>query len=76
MVETGIIVAGSSLLTSIISKFKCFIRKNGKITWGMGFTEKPIIVDDDELKVEEFELGSVKGLYVIPKHSHIELSNQ
>ena len=67
MVETGLIVAGSSLLTLILSKFKCFVRKNGKITWGMGFLDRSLL-DTDELEVKEFDLGDVKGIYVKPKH--------
>ncbi len=30
--------------------------------------EKPLIPDDDAITVKEFDLGTVKGIYVVPKH--------
>ena len=30
--------------------------------------EKPLIPDDDEINVKEFDLGTVKGIYVVLKH--------
>lgn len=73
-VETGLIVGGVSIISLIVTKFKCFIRRSGHLSWGIGFTEKPIIIDDDELQVKDFDLGTVKGIYVIPKHTHVEFS--
>ena len=33
--------------------------------------DKPIVPDDDEIEVKQFDLGeNVKGLYVRPKHQH------
>jgi hypothetical protein len=71
-VETGFVVAGASLITVIITKLKCYVKKNGSLNWGCGFMDKPL-VDDDELVVKQFDLGdNVKGLYVMPKgHNHL-----
>jgi hypothetical protein len=70
-IETGFVVAGASLMTVIITKLKCFVKKNGSLSWGCGFMDKPL-VDDDELVVKQFDLGdNVQGLYVMPKgHYH------
>ena len=62
--ETGFVVALTSILTIIVSKFKFYIKKNGKWTCGCGFTDKPLL-DDDDLEVKEFDLGSVKGIYIL-----------
>lgn len=67
MVETGFVVAGASLLTVVITKLKCYIKKNGNWSLGCGFMDKPL-VDDDEIEIKQFELSdNVKGIYVKPK---------
>ena len=73
--ETGFIVAATSIITIIVSKFKFYIKKNGKWTCGCGFTDKPLLADDD-LEVKEFDLGDVKGIYVKPKHTQVSFNNQ
>ena len=71
-IQTGILVAGSALLTAVISKVKFFVKKNGSWNCGCGFMDKPIAPDDDEIEVKQFDLGeNVKGLYVRPKHQHL-----
>ena len=75
MVETGFVVACTSIISIIVSKFKFYIKKNGKWTCGCGFTDKPLITEDD-LEVNEFDLGDVKGIYVKPKHTSVEFKNQ
>ena len=45
--ETGFVVAFTSIITIIVSKFKFYIKKNGKWTCGCGFTDKAIIEDSD-----------------------------
>ena len=75
MVETGFVVACTSIITIIVSKFKFYIKKNGKWTCGCGFTDKPLLEDSD-LEIKEFDLGDVRGLYVAPKHTHVEFNNQ
>ena len=71
-VESGILIGSlSSLATIIVTKFKCLIKKNGVWTSSCAFMDKPIVPDDDEIEVKQFDLGeNVKGLYVRPKHQH------
>ena len=72
-VESGILIGSlSSLATIIVTKFKCLIKKNGVWTSSCAFMDKPIVPDDDEIEVKQFDLGeNVKGLYVRPKHQHL-----
>ena len=69
-------VGGISIITMAIAKFKCIIKKNGKWTLGVACRDRPII-DDDEILVKQFDLGNVKGLYVLPRHTtpHNETSS-
>jgi hypothetical protein len=68
VLEGALVVGGVSLATLAISRFKCVIKKNGKLNWGCAFMEKPLIPDDDEIAAKEFDLGTVKGIYFVPKH--------
>jgi uncharacterized membrane protein len=70
MVLEGALVVGSiSIITLAVSRFKCFIKKNGHLNYGLGCTDKPLIDDTDELIVKQFDLGeNVKGIYVVPRH--------
>ena len=74
MVETGFVVAFTSILTIVISKFKFYVKKNGRWSCGCGFTDKPLL-DDDDLEVKEFDLGAVKGIYIKPKHTQVTFNN-
>ena len=69
MVETGAIVVGSiSILTLIITKLKCYAKKNGSCNYGCGFTSKDIF-DDDDTEIKTVDLGeSVHVMYVKNKH--------
>ena len=71
MVDTGAIVVGSiSILTLIITKLKCYAKKNGSCNYGCGFMDKSLI-DDDEIDVKTIDLGeSVHVMYVKSKHNH------
>ena len=71
MVDTGAIVVGSiSIITLIITKLKCYAKKNGSCNYGVGFTDKSLI-DDDEIDVKQMDLGeSVHVMYVKSKHHH------
>ena len=72
MVETGAIVVGSiSILTLIITKLKCYAKKNGNCNYGCGFMDKSLI-DDDEIDVKTIDLGeSVHVMYVKNKKHHV-----
>ena len=71
MVETVAIVVGSiSILTLIITKLKCYAKKNGSCNYGCGFLDKSL-VDDDETEIKTIDLGeSVHVMYVKNKHHH------
>ena len=71
MAETGAIVVGSiSILTLIITKLKCYAKKNGSCNYGCGFLDKSL-VDDDETEIKTIDLGkSVHVMYVKNKHHH------
>ena len=72
--ETGLLVGGITILTVCVAKLKCYVKKNGSVNWGCGFTDKPL-VDDDEIEVKTVDLGDVKVLYSKPKHHHHESDN-
>ena len=69
MVETGAIVVGSiSILTLILTKLKCYAKKNGSCNYGCGFQDKSLI-DEDETEIKTLDLGeSVHVMYVKNKH--------
>ena len=69
MVETGAIIVGTiSILTLIITKLKCYAKKNGGCNYGCGFMDKSLI-DDDETEIKTIDLGeSVHVMYVKNKH--------
>ena len=73
--EAGILVGSVSIITAAIAKLKCFIKKNGSINWGCGFTDAPLIDTDDQV-VETTQLGDVKMLYVRNKHHNHESDNE
>ena len=68
VLEGALVVGGVSIATLAVSRFKCIVKKNGSWHYACAFTEKPLIPDDDELTVKEFDVGTVKGLYIVPKH--------
>ena len=71
----ALIVGGISIATILVSKFKFYVKKNGSLTWGCGFSDKPL-VDDDEIEVKTVELGEVHVMYVKTKHHKEEDSEQ
>ena len=66
MVETGFVVAGVSIITIILTKFKFYV-KNGEWSCACGFLDTKLI-DDEEVEIKYFELSdNVKGIYMKPK---------
>ena len=65
--ETGLLVGGIGIITACVAKFKCYVKRNGSLNWGVGCQDKPL-VDDDEIEVRTVDLGDVKVLYARPKH--------
>ena len=72
MVETGFVVAGVSIITIILTKFKFYVKKNGDWSCACGFLDTKLI-DDEEVEIKYFELSdNVKGIYMKPKEHHHE----
>ena len=66
--EGAVVVGGISILTLIITKLKCYAKKNGSCNYGIACMDKPLL-DDDEIDVKTIELGeSVHVMYVKNKH--------
>jgi FtsZ-interacting cell division protein ZipA len=66
--EGAIVVGGISIITLVITKLKCYAKKNGSCNYGCGFTDKSLI-NDDETEIKTLDLGeSVHVLYVKNKH--------
>ena len=69
VLETGFLVAGSSIITAIIAKFKCLFKQNGETQFACGFTEKDL-QDNDDFEIKEFQLtDNIRGIYVRPRHN-------
>ena len=68
MLEGALTVGGISIVTLIITRFKCLVKKNGVLNYSCGCLDKPLF-DDDELEIKQMDLGDVKILYVKPKHA-------
>ena len=69
VLETGFPVAGSSIMTAIIAKFKCLFKQNGDSTFACGFTEKDL-QEQGDYEIKEFQLtDNIRGIYVRPKHN-------
>ena len=65
--DSGAVVVGSiSILTLIITKFKCYA-KNGTCNYGCGFIEKSLI-DDDETEIKTVTVDDTTVFYVSKKH--------
>jgi hypothetical protein len=67
--ETGALIGGSSLLTMIISKCRCFFKTTTEQpSCGCGFTDTPI-QDDNEIHVKTTTVNGVELLYVGKKQA-------
>ena len=64
----AVVVGGISILTIIVTKLKCYAKKNGSCNYGCGFLDRPLI--DDEYEVKTLDLGGVNVMYSIAKHHH------
>jgi hypothetical protein len=62
----AVVVGGISILTIIVTKLKCYAKKNGSCNYGIGFTEKPLI--EEEYEVKTLDLNGVSVMYTIAKH--------
>ena len=67
--ELGAVTVGSlSILTIIVTKLKCYAKKNGSCNYGCGFTEKPL--NEEEYEVKTIDLNGVSVMYSIAKHHY------
>ena len=64
----AVVVGGISILTIIVTKLKCYCKKNGSCNYGCGFLDRPLI--DDEYEVKTLDLGGVNVMYSIAKHHY------
>ena len=60
----GIVSAAVGMIGMIIHKTKCYMKKNGKRTYGIGFTDKNIFDDEDDIEIKQIEMNGVQLLYV------------
>jgi hypothetical protein len=72
--ELGAVTVGSlSILTIIVTKLKCYAKKNGSCNYGIGFTDKPL--NEEEFEVKTLDLNGVSVMYSIAKH-HVEIQSE
>ena len=64
----AVVVGGISILTIIVTKLKCYAKKNGSCNYGVGFTEKPLI--EEEYEIKTVDLGGVHVMSSIAKHHY------
>ena len=72
--ETGLLVGGASIVTACVARFKCYLKRNGSINWGVGCMDAPLI-DTDDQGLETTQLGDVKVLHVRNKHHNHDSDN-
>ena len=69
--ELGAVTVGSlSILTIIVTKLKCYAKKNGTCNYGCGYLDKPLI--EEEYEVKTLDLNGVSVMYTIAKHHYPE----
>ena len=66
--ETGFLIGGSSIITMIISKCRCYYKHASDHPLGCGFTDTPI-QDDNEIHIKTAIVNGVELLYVGKKHA-------
>ena len=66
--ETGVLIGGSSLITMIISKCRCYYKHAADHPLGCGFTDTPI-QDDNEIHIKTATVNGVELLYVGKKQA-------
>ncbi len=66
--ETGILIGGSSLVTLIISKCRCFYKHANDHPFACGFTDTPI-QDDNEIHVKTAMVNGIELLHVGKKQA-------
>ena len=67
-IETGVLIGGSSLLTIIIGKLRCFYKHASDHPCACGFTDHGL-QDDNEIHVKTTMINGVELLYVGKKQA-------
>ena len=74
MVLEGAVAVGSiSILTIIITKLKCYAKKNGSCNYGFACMDKPLL-DDDDVSIKTVEMDGIHFLHVAKTNNHHEES--
>ena len=61
--ETGVLIGGSSLITMIIAKCRCYYKHATIHPFGCGFTDVALL-DDNEISVKTTVVNGVELLYI------------
>ncbi len=69
----AVVVGGISIVTIIVTKLKCYAKKNGSCNYGCGYLDKPLI--EEEYEVKTLDLNGVSVMYTIAKHHYPEHSH-
>ena len=67
IVEGAGLMGGVSITTLVISKLKCYYKQNWETRYGCGFTDDPLI-DDDETEIKTVNVDDTTVFYVSKKH--------
>ena len=69
ILEGAGLMGGVSISTLILSKLKCYIKRNGNLNYGCGFTDKNL-VDDGETEIKTLTVDDVNVFYISKRHHH------
>ena len=65
VLEGAVTVGSTSILTLILTKLTFYLKRNGEIHYGCGFTDAQLVNNDDDTEIKQVDMGdSVHVLYV------------
>ena len=73
ILEGAGLMGSVSIITVILSKLKCYVKKNGSLNFGCGFTDKNLI-DDDETEIKTITVDDTNVFYISKKHHYADES--
>ena len=74
ILEGAGLMGSVSIITVILSKLKCYVKKNGSLNFGCGFTDKNLI-DDDETEIKTITVDDTNVFYISKKHHYADESD-
>ena len=74
ILEGAGLMGSISVLTIILGKLKCYVKRNGSFTYGCGFTDKSLM-GDDETEIKTINVDDTTVFYVSKKHHLYEESD-